>query len=59
MKLDNHFKDTLLEYQKYGICFVRELDYFSNYYHEDTWSKYCNECFKLWQIKANLCEKYL
>ena len=50
----NKFNDFLRHYLKKGICFVRELDDNTEYYHDDTWNGYAIECKREWDKKIEL-----
>ena len=34
-----------------GICFIRELDDNTEYYHDNTWTNYVTECKLEWNTK--------
>ena len=42
--IDNVFNDYLSNYLKKGVCFVRELDDNTEYYNNNTWHNYVDEC---------------
>ena len=46
--IPNVFNDYLKKYVRKGVCFVRELDDNTDYYHETTWSNYVDECVEKW-----------
>ena len=50
----NKFNDFLRHYLKKGICFVRELDDNTEYYHDDTWNGYVIECKREYDKKIEL-----
>lgn len=50
-KIPNKFNNYLKTYLHKGICFVRELDDNSNYYHDNTWTNYVTECQIEWDKK--------
>jgi len=47
----NRFHDFLKRYLQKGVCFVRELDDNTGYYHDDTWNGYVIECKREWDKK--------
>ena len=44
IKYPNKFNYYLRTYMQKGICFVRELDNNTEYYHDKTWENYVTEC---------------
>jgi len=48
----NKFNNYLKTYMKKGICFVRELDDNTEYYHDNTWTNYVRECQLEWNKKT-------
>jgi len=44
ISIKNIFNDYLQRYVNKGVCFVRELDDNTHYYHETTWDNYVTEC---------------
>ena len=51
IKKSNKFNDYLRTYTKKGVCFVRELDDSTDYYHNKSWSNYVEECKLNWNKK--------
>jgi FkbM family methyltransferase len=51
IKYPNNFNCYLKTYMKKGICFVRELDDNTEYYHDKTWGNYVTECRLEWDKK--------
>jgi len=51
IKYPNKFNCYLKTYMKKGICFVRELDDNTEYYHDKTWGNYVTECRLEWDKK--------
>lgn len=51
IKFPNKFNCYLKTYMKKGICFVRELDDNTEYYHDKTWGNYVTECRLEWDKK--------
>ena len=51
IKKSNKFNDYLRTYTKKGVCFVRELDDSTDYYHNKSWSNYVKECKLNWNKK--------
>lgn len=56
MKVKNRLGEFLTEYTKNGLCFVRELDYSTEYYFDKSWNEYVEECRSNWNRKINLCK---
>ena len=52
ISIQNLFNDYLKTYLHKGVCFVRELDDNTDYYHETTWSNYVDECLEKWNDKV-------
>lgn len=48
---NNQFHRYLRDFLQKGICFVRELDDNTNYYHEATWGEYVTDCIGKWNEK--------
>ncbi len=48
---NNEFHTYLNGFLKKGLCFVRELDDNTNYYHETSWGNYVTECVDKWNDK--------
>jgi hypothetical protein len=48
---DNKLHRYLNEFLQKGVCFVRELDDNTEYYHETTWGEYVTECVEKWNDK--------
>jgi hypothetical protein len=48
---DNKLHRYLNEFLQKGVCFVRELDDNTEYYHETTWDEYVTECVEKWNDK--------
>jgi len=51
IKQSNMFNNYLRTYMQKGICFVRELDNNTEYYHDNTWRNYVTECELEWNKK--------
>ena len=51
IKYSNIFNNYLKTYMQKGICFVRELDNNTEYYHDNTWNNYAKECKLEWNKK--------
>lgn len=51
IKHSNKFNSYLRSYTQKGICFVRELDDNTEYYHDNTWTNYVTECKLEWNNK--------
>jgi hypothetical protein len=47
----NKFHTYLNEFLQKGLCFIRELDDNTDYYHETTWGEYVTECVEKWNDK--------
>jgi hypothetical protein len=48
---NNEFHRYLQDFLQKGVCFVRELDDNTEYYHEATWGEYVSECTDNWNEK--------
>lgn len=48
------FNKILKTFMQKGVCFVRELDNNTDYYHDNTWTNYVTKCELEWNKKINL-----
>ena len=49
IKYPNKLNNYLRTYMQKGVCFVRELDDNTEYYHDNTWTNYVTE----WMLECN------
>lgn len=54
IKHSNMFNKILQNFMQKGVCFVRELDNTTDYYHDNTWTNYVTKCELEWNKKINL-----
>ena len=56
MITNNNSRTILENISKKGICFVRELDYSTDYFNDKVWNEYAKDCKYTWDkniLKAN------
>jgi len=58
MKVDNNTSNYLKNLSSKGICFVRELNYTSSEYYDESWISYANKMQVQWNKKIELIKNF-